>query len=35
MKIGVVVEPLEPGGAQKMREPVAARFELAIGDGFA
>ena len=30
-----MVEPLEAGIAQKMRQPVAARLELAIGDGFA
>src|ERR1700722_1051381 len=32
---GIVIEPLEPDRAQKMRQTVAARFELAIGDGFA
>jgi hypothetical protein len=32
---GIVVEPLEADIAQKMRQPVAARLELAIGDGFA
>ena len=35
MKIGIVVEPLKAGRAQEMREAVAARFELAIGDRFA
>ena len=32
---GVVVEPPEANRAQEMRQTVAARFELAIGDGFA
>jgi hypothetical protein len=31
---GVVIEPLEADRAQKMCEPIAARFKLAIGDSF-
>ena len=32
---GEVVEPLEADGAQEMREPVAARLELSVCEGFA
>jgi hypothetical protein len=30
-----MIEPLKPDGAQKMREPIAARFQFAISDGLA
>src|SRR5580704_15846434 len=32
---GVVIEPPEAGRAQTMRQAIAARLELAIGDRFA
>ena len=32
---GVVVERSEPGGAQEMGEPIAARFQFPVGDPFA
>src|SRR5262249_37576038 len=32
---GVVIEAIEPDRPQEMREPVAARLELAIADGLA